>query len=74
MSITLILLLGDRHPHELRPGDIPHNHMIALHKALHAPTHTTLYTNATGCEETRTITRAELIAIHISLTRLHDQS
>ena len=32
---------------------------------VHIPSHTTIYTDATGNEETRTIMRAELVAIHL---------
>ena len=41
---------------------------------MHIPTRTTIYIDATGCEETRTITCAELVAIHIALTRFEDHS
>ena len=39
---------------------------------VHIPTRTTIYIDATGCEETRTITRAELLAIHTVLTRFEN--
>ncbi len=35
---------------------------------LHIPTNTTIYIDTTGTEETRTITRAELVAIHTRLS------
>ena len=35
---------------------------------VHTPTCTTIYMDATGSEETRTIMRAELVAIHTTLT------
>ena len=41
---------------------------------VHIPTRTTIYIDAAGCEETRTITRAELVAIHTALTRFEDYS
>ena len=41
---------------------------------VHIPTHTTIYIDATGCEETRTIMRAELVAIHTALTRFESHS
>ncbi len=36
---------------------------------VHIPTNTTIYIDAAGCEETRTIMRAELVAIHTALSR-----
>ena len=39
---------------------------------VHIPTHTAIYIDATSCEEKRTIMRAELIAIHTTLTRFYD--
>ena len=39
---------------------------------VHIPTCTTIYIDAAGCEETRTIMRAELVAIHTSLTKFED--
>ena len=36
--------------------------------AIHIPTNTTIYIHAAGAEETRTIMRAELVAIHRALT------
>ncbi len=39
---------------------------------VHTPTRTTIHTNATGCEETRTIMRVQLVAIHTALTRFED--
>jgi hypothetical protein len=39
---------------------------------MHIPTRTTIYINAAGYEETRTIMREELIAIHTTLPRFHD--
>jgi predicted enzyme related to lactoylglutathione lyase len=41
---------------------------------VHIPTCTTIYIDAAGCEETRTIVRAELVAIHTALTRFEDNS
>ena len=41
---------------------------------VHIPTRTTIYISATGCEETRTIMRAELVAIHTALTKFEDHS
>ncbi len=35
---------------------------------IHIPTSTTIYIYAAGMEETRTIMRAELVAIHTALT------
>ncbi len=39
---------------------------------VHIPTNTTIYIDAAGCEETRTIMRAELVAIHTALGRFAD--
>jgi len=39
---------------------------------IHTPTRTTIYIDATGCEETRTITRTELVPIHTALSRFED--
>ena len=39
---------------------------------MHIPTRTTIYIDAAGSEETRTIMRAELEAIHTALTRFAD--
>ena len=39
---------------------------------VHIPTRTTIYIDATGCEETHTIMRAELVAIHTALNRFKD--
>ena len=41
---------------------------------VHTPTCTTIYIDATGSEETRTIMRAELVAIHTALTIFEDHS
>ena len=41
---------------------------------VYIPTRNTLYINATGCDETRTIMRAELAAIHTALTRCANHS
>ncbi len=41
---------------------------------VHIPTRTTIYIDATGSEETRTIMRTELVAIHTALTRFEDPS
>jgi ribonuclease HI len=41
---------------------------------VHIPTRTTIYIDATGCEETRTVMRAELVAIHTALTRFKNHS
>ena len=41
---------------------------------VHIPTNTTIYIDAAGCEETRTIMRAELVAIHTALSRFADHS
>jgi len=41
---------------------------------VHIPTRTTIYIGATWCEETRTIMRAELVAIHTALARFEDHS
>ncbi len=35
---------------------------------MHIPTSTTIYIDAAGTEETRTIMRADLVAIHTALT------
>ena len=35
---------------------------------VHIPTNTTIYIDASGTEETHTIMRAELVAIHTTLT------
>jgi len=42
---------------------------------VHIPTITTIYIDAAGTEETRTITRAEMVAIHTALTTFstHDR-
>jgi len=37
-------------------------------------TRTTIYIDAAGCNKTRTIMRAELVAIHTALTRFADHS
>ena len=37
---------------------------------VHLPTNTTIYIDAAGTEETRTIMRAEHVAIHMALTTL----
>jgi len=41
---------------------------------VHMPTRTTIYIDAARCEESRTIMRAELAAIHTALTRFEDHS
>ena len=41
---------------------------------VHIPTRTIIYIDAAGCDETRTIMRAELVAIHIALARFEDHS
>ena len=41
---------------------------------MHIPTGITIYLDAAGSEETRTIMRAELVAIHIALTKVEDLS
>ena len=41
---------------------------------MHIQTRTTIYIDAVGCEETRTIMRAELVAIHTALSRFEDHS
>ena len=41
---------------------------------MHIPTRTTINIDATGSEETHTIIRAELVAIHTALTRFEDHS
>ena len=41
---------------------------------VHIPTCTTIYTDATGCDKTRTIMRAKFAAIHASLIRFEDHS
>jgi hypothetical protein len=41
---------------------------------VHTPTRTTFYIDAAGSEETRTIMRAELVAIHTALTMFEDHS
>jgi len=41
---------------------------------VHIPTRTTIYINAAGCEETRTIMRAEIVTFHTALTRFEDHS
>ena len=41
---------------------------------IHIPRRTTIYVDAIGCDETRTIMRAELVAIHNALTRFKDHS
>jgi hypothetical protein len=48
---------------------IRHNGNPPLGAAVvHIPTNTTIYINVAGTEETRTIMRAELVAIHAALT------
>ena len=39
---------------------------------VHIPSCTTIYIDAVGCEETRTIMRADLVAIHSALTKFED--
>ena len=39
---------------------------------MYIPTCTTIYIDASGSEEIRTIMRAELVAIHTALTRVED--
>ncbi len=39
---------------------------------VHIPTNTTIFIDAAGCEETHTIKRAELVAIHTALIRFAD--
>jgi hypothetical protein len=39
---------------------------------VHISTRTTIYIDAARCDETRTIMRAELVAIHTVLTRFED--
>ena len=39
---------------------------------VHIPTRTTIYIDAVGCDETRTIMRAELVATHTALTTFAD--
>ena len=39
---------------------------------MHAPTRTTIYIDAAGCDDPRTIMCAELVAIHTALTRFAD--
>jgi hypothetical protein len=39
---------------------------------MHIPTCTTIYIDAAGSEKTRTIMRAELVAIHTALTWFED--
>ncbi len=41
---------------------------------VHIPSLTTIYIDAAGCDETRTITRAELGAIHTALIIFEDHS
>ena len=41
---------------------------------VHIPTRTTIYIDTAGCDETRTIMRVELVAIHTALTRFTDYS
>ena len=41
---------------------------------VHIPACTTIYIDAAGSGKTRTIMRAELVAIHIALTRFEDHS
>ena len=41
---------------------------------VHILTRTTIYIDATGCEEIHTIMRAELVAIHTDLTRFANHS
>jgi len=41
---------------------------------VHIPTRTTIYIDVASSEETRTIMRAELMAIHTALTRFGDHS
>jgi hypothetical protein len=66
-------------PHLWTPKYIPENYTdgskIDGHPRLgasvvHIPTATTIYIDAAGTEETRTILRAELVAIHTALTTL----
>ena len=70
-------------PHRWTPKFIPENWVytdgsdIEGHPRLgaavvHVPTATTIYIDAAGTEETRTIMRAELVAIHTALTTLVD--
>jgi hypothetical protein len=39
---------------------------------VHIPTNTTIFIDAAGCEETHTIMRAEIVAIHTALARFED--
>jgi hypothetical protein len=39
---------------------------------VHIPTNTAIFIDAAGCEETRTIMRAEIVAIHTALARFED--
>ncbi len=39
---------------------------------VHIPARTTIYIDAAGCEEIRTIMRAEVMAIHTALTIFED--
>ena len=41
---------------------------------VHNPTRTTIYIDVAGSDETRTVMRAKLVAIHIALTRFADHS
>ena len=41
---------------------------------MHIPICTTIYIDATGSKETRTIMRAELVAIHTALSKFVDHS
>ena len=41
---------------------------------VHIPTRTNIYNDAAGCDETRTMMRAELVAIHTALTKFADHS
>jgi hypothetical protein len=41
---------------------------------MHIPIRTNIYIDVAGCEETRTIMRAELVDIHTALSRFEDHS
>ena len=41
---------------------------------VHIPTRNTIYIDAAGCDETRTIMHVKLVAIHTALTRFEDHS
>jgi hypothetical protein len=60
---------------EVLTGGIGLHRWLGYQRArVYIPTRTTIYIDAAGSEETRTIMRAELVAIHTALTRFEDHS